>query len=378
MSPAFDPLFPAYPQADNLHHRAQIRAAMRRVHASGRYILGSEVEAFESEFAEYLGVEHAIGVASGTDAIEIMLRALEIGPGQRVVVPSLAAAAVAAGLTRAGAELLVGDCEPDTLTLCPHALRKLLQSPGGKSIKAALVVHLYGQPASWARLQEVADEHGIVLLEDAAQAHGARWQGRKVGTLGKAAAFSFYPTKNLGAMGDAGAVVTQDPELAQRMRLIRQYGWRTRQISECCGVNSRLDELQAAILRVKLTSLEPHLIKREVLAEAYALRLVGVMLPRVRRDSRHAWHLYVVRSAGRDNLLRHLQSLGIPAAVHYPSAIHQQPAYAMGQSLPATENAVAEILTLPLHPYLSREAVERVCEAIENFQPKLRHASLPV
>ena len=377
MNLASDCLFPAYPQADSLHHGAQIAAAMSRVHASGRYILGPEVEAFESEFAEYLGVDHAVGVASGTDAIEIMLRALEIGPGTKVVVPSLAAVAVAAGVTRAGAGLVLADCESDTMTLCPHSLRKLLQSPGGKSIKAALVVHLYGQPASWARLQEVADEHGILLLEDAAQAHGARWQGRKVGTLGKAAAFSFYPTKNLGAMGDAGAIVTHDEELAERVRLVRQYGWRTRQISECRGVNSRLDEVQAAILRVKLATLELHGAKRESLAAVYAGRLSGVILPQVHKETRHAWHLHVVRSVNRDALLQHLQTQGIPAAVHYPSAIHQQPAYATGQSLPATEKAVKEILTLPLHPYLSVEAVGRVCKAVENFQSFVCHASLP-
>lgn len=377
MDLASNRLFPAYPQADSLHHGAQIAAAMSRVHASGHYILGPEVEAFESEFAAYLGAGHAIGVASGTDAIEIMLRALGIGRGMKVVVPSLTAVAVAAGVTRAGAELVLADCEPDTFTLCPHSLRKLLQSSEGHRIKAALVVHLYGQPADWARLQEVADEHGILLLEDGAQAHGALWQGRKVGTLGKAAAFSFYPTKNLGAMGDAGAVVTQDPELAERVRLIRQYGWRTRQISEINGVNSRLDELQAAILRVKLVSLEANQSKREALSAVYAERLVGVNVPRVRRNGRHAWHLWVVRSANRDALLRHLQSLGIPAAVHYPCGIHQQPAYATGKALPVTEKAVKEILTLPLHPYLTLEAVERVCEAVEQFHPLLCHASLP-
>ena len=242
-------LFPAYPQADFQHHASQITAAVRRVSQSGRYILGPEVEAFEREFAHYLGVDHVVGVASGTDAIEIMLRALGITQGMKVVVPSLTAVAVAAGVTRAGAELALAECEPETLTMCPHSLRRLLQSPDGHRIKAALVVHLYGQPAHWERLQEVADEHGILLLEDAAQAHGALWQGRRVGTLGRAAAFSFYPTKNLGAMGDAGAIVTQDADLAERVRLIRQYGWKTRQISECGGVNSRLDELQAAILR---------------------------------------------------------------------------------------------------------------------------------
>jgi dTDP-4-amino-4,6-dideoxygalactose transaminase len=370
-------LFPAYPKADYLHHAPQIMAAMRRVSESGRYILGPEVEAFEREFAHYLGVDHVVGVASGTDAIEIMLRALGITQGVKVVVPSLTAVAVAAGVTRAGAELVLADCEPDTLTMCPRSLRTLLQSPDGHRIKAALVVHLYGQPANWQRLQEVADEHGILLLEDAAQAHGAQWQGRKVGTLGRAAAFSFYPTKNLGAMGDAGAVVTQDADLAERVRLIRQYGWKTPQISECTGVNSRLDELQAAILRAKLPSLESHLAKRATLAAIYAGRLAGVTLPRVRRDCRHAWHLHVVRSANRDAMLRHLQSLGIPATVHYGCGIHQQPAYATGQSLPVTEKVVKKILTLPLHPYLSHEAVEFVCDAVEQCQPLLCHASLP-
>lgn len=354
-------------------HREVLNAAAARVFDSGRYILGEEVAAFETEFAAAIGARHGIGVASGTDAIELMLRALNIGAGAKVVVPSLTAGASVAGVRRAGAEVLLADCEEDYFTLCPQSLDALMRTPAGKGVRAALVVHLYGQPADWTALQEVADAHGILLLEDCAQAHGAAWQGRNVGTLGRAAAFSFYPTKNLGALGDAGAVVTDDDEIAARVRLLRQYGWRARQISDESGVNSRLDELQAAFLRAKLPGLSAQLARRRVLAGIYAERLMEsrvVEAPRVRPGCDHAWHLHVVRSSRRDQLLRHLVEAGIPAAIHYPAAIHQQPAYAAMAPgpLPHTERVVREVLTLPLHPYLAVEAIELACETVNRFQ----------
>ena len=230
-----------YPLADQRAHETELAGALRRVCASDSYILGAEVQAFETEFADFLGVSYVVGVASGTDAIEVTLRALKIGAGSKVVLPSFAPSAVASGVARSGAEPVFADVEPGTFTLCARSLDAVLRSPQGHGVKAAVVVHLYGHPADWENLQQVALEHGIELLEDCAQAHGATWRGRMAGTLGRAAAFSFYPTKNLAALGDAGAVATNDAELAERLRLIRQYGWQQRYVSEHAGVTSRMN-----------------------------------------------------------------------------------------------------------------------------------------
>ena len=362
-----------YPQADQRHHEVALAQAVQRVFASGSYILGVEVEAFETEFAAFLGGSQVVGVANGTDAIELMLRALEIGAGSKVVVPSFAPSAVAAGVARSGAEPVFADIEPRTFTLCPESLAALLRSFHGRGVKAAVVVHLYGHPADWESLQQVADEHGIELLEDCAQAHGARWHGRMAGTLGRAAAFSFYPTKNLAALGDAGAVATNDAALAERVRLIRQYGWKQRHDSEHAGVNSRLDELQAAVLRVKLGALHESILQRRRLTAEYDARLAGghmVTAPVVRGGCEHACHQYVVRSKRRDALMQHLQRAGIPAAVHYPVPLHRQRAFGVGheQPLPESQRAAAEVLSLPLHPYLSEGAVGAVFSAMERFE----------
>jgi len=362
--------FPAYPASDCLDQEEPILRALRRVMQGGQFILGHEVQAFEEEWAAYLGACQAIAVGSGTDAIELMLRALNIGPGDKVIVPSFVPSAVAAGVERAGAVVLLADVEPDTLTLCPQALRRALESAEGHGVKAALAVHLYGHPVQWAKLKQVADEHGIELLEDAAQAHGARWHGQSIGTLGRMAAFSFYPTKNLGALGDAGAVVTSDPVLAERVRQLRQYGWKRRYISECSGINSRMDELQAAVLRAKLPMLDAQITRRQTLAKLYEERLIRctqITTPSVHPECEHAYHQYVIRTPHRDRLREHLESRGIPVAVLYPAALHQQPAWHCKRAFPEAECAAAEVLALPLHPYLSPQAVEFVTEAIHHF-----------
>ncbi|MCB1212516.1 MAG: DegT/DnrJ/EryC1/StrS family aminotransferase, partial [Verrucomicrobiales bacterium] len=244
--------FPAFPQADLDRHRREIDEAICRTLASGRFILSEEVSAFEEEFAKYLGVPHVVALGSGTDAVEIMLRAHDIGTGAQVVLPSHAPSAIASAVRRSGADILLADVDPATMTLCPNSLASVLSMPTSKRARAVVAVHLYGHPVAWDALQKVATEFGVLLLEDAAQAHGAEWSGQKIGSLGKAAAFSFYPTKNLAAMGDAGALATSDGALAERVRELREYGWRQRYISANNGVNSRMDELQAAILRVKL------------------------------------------------------------------------------------------------------------------------------
>ena len=375
MAAASTPAFPHFPLEDYRHQAAEIDAAVAGALARGEYILGREVAAFEREFAAFVGVGHAVGVANGTDAIELMLRALGIGPGDRVVVPSHTAVASAAGIERAGAQPVFCDIDTATCTLCPQALDDLMASPHGAKVKAVLAVHLYGHPADWAGLSEVADRNGLILLEDCAQAHGATVEGRQVGSLGTAAAFSFYPTKNLGAIGDGGAITTNDAALAGRLRSLRQYGWVERYISREAGVNSRLDELQAAILRVKLRSLASGVVRRRELAAAYARGLAGLsdpILPAVRPGCGHAFHLHVVRSRSRDRLLRHLADSGVPVALHYPAAIHQQPGYARAAmaspALPRTEEVVRTILTLPLHPYLGVEAIGFVCERIRLFR----------
>jgi dTDP-4-amino-4,6-dideoxygalactose transaminase len=341
------------------------------VFRSGNYILGSQTAQFEKEWAEWCGVRHAIGVANGTDAIELLLLGLGIGSGDAVAVPSHTAVASVSAIRRTGADPIYMDIDPDTFTVSPASLLAALALPSGPRLKAVLAVHLYGHPADIPVLSRICSDHGLVLLEDCAQAHGASWNGRRTGSLVGGAAFSFYPTKNLGAIGDGGAITTDDGDLAARIIEIRQYGWRERYTSAVEGVNSRLDELQAAILRVKLKELSNSLSRRRGLAEQYGQGLSGVpgiQLPVVRPGYEHAFHLYVIRAAQRDRLKAELLALGIPAALHYPAAVHQQPGYRrfreLSPGLLETERAMTEILTLPLHPWLGGEAVSFVIEAI--------------
>lgn len=367
-------LFPAYPLSDYLHLRDGIEAAIQTCLERGHYILGGQVEAFERAFATYVGCTQGVGVANGTDSIELLLRALDLGPGDKVAVPSHTAVASVSAIQRAGTTPVFIDIDEETFTLDPVALEEALTSVGGETIRAVLAVHLYGHPCDMDRLEGLCAEHGCVLLEDCAQAHGALHRGRRVGSIGRGASFSFYPTKNLGAIGDGGAVTTSDAGLADRVRCLRQYGWRERYISAETGINSRLDELQAAILQVKLPDLERSLAVRRRLAALYGQLLSEcpqVKQPRTRDHCEHAWHLYVIRCEHRDELLRHLNARGIPAAQHYPAAVHQQPAYegiaARSAPLPRTEQAVHEILTLPLHPYLSEEAIAVTAQAVREF-----------
>ncbi len=345
----------------------EIAAATQRVLRSGRFILGPEVEAFEQAFARYHGVAEAVAVANGTDAIELALRAAGIGAGDEVITVSHTAVATVCAVERCGARPVLVDVDPVTCTMDPAAADAAITP----RTRALLPVHLYGHPAAMQELAYLARRHGLFLLEDCAQAHGARYDGRLVGTLGAAGAFSFYPTKNLGACGDGGAVITGDRPLAARLRRLRNYGQTDRYRHAERGVNSRLDELQAAILAVKLAHLDEHNDTRRSLAECYRRCLRGVDLPIERNGGppvRHVYHLYVVRHKERDRLRSELESRGIGTLIHYPVPVHRQPAYAdLGYrpgSLPVTETLAGEILSLPMYVGLRPADVETIGRAV--------------
>lgn len=357
------------PKAAFATHRAAIEKAVARVLESGWYILGEEVSAFETAFARAMGAAWSVGVASGTDAIEIALRALGVLPADAVLTVSHTAVATAAAIVRAGARPLFVDVERDTYTMSPQSLQAAL----AQRAKAIVVVHLYGQPADMTALSAIADSAGIPLVEDCAQAHGATIGGRPVGSWGRLACYSFYPTKNLGALGDGGAVAGRDPALRERVRLIREYGWRERYVSAMYGVNSRLDPLQAAVLNAKLPALEADNGKRRHLASRYDALLEGaaVRRPARRAGAAHVFHQYVIECERRDALQAHLKERGIVSLVHYPRAVHQQPAYAdaalRAVPLPNTESAVERILSLPMYPELTEEEVAGVAREIRRW-----------
>lgn len=345
----------------------ELDAAMRRVMSRAWFVLGPELEAFETGFARYHGVGHAVGVASGTDALEIALRAADIGPGDEVITVAHTAVATVCAVERTGARPVLVDIDPDTYTMSVAAATAAL-SPRTRAI---LPVHLYGHPAEVVGLQHLAQRHGLLLLEDCAQAHGARYDGRCVGTFGAMAAFSFYPTKNLGGCGDGGAVLTNDRDLAERLRRLRNYGQTVRGHHPGRGLNSRLDEMQAALLNAKLPHLDAFNAARRRLAALYRQHLRGVPVPVEHAATRHVYHLYVTRHPHRDRLREWLLSRGIGTLVHYPVPIHLQPAYTdLGYrpgALPETERAAAEVVSLPLYVGLAESQVERVADAIARF-----------
>lgn len=361
------------PKAGYLAHRSEVDSAVRRVLESGWYILGREVEAFEKGFAAYVGVTHAIGVGNGTDALELSLRACGVGPGDLVFTVSHTAVATVAAIELVGAIPVLVDIDPKTYTMDPNSLAAALAHPPAGRPKAIIAVHLYGHPADLPAILELTRRHGLHLVEDCAQSHGATLDGRRTGAWGDIAAFSFYPTKNLGALGDGGMVVTHDASLAEKVRLFQQYGWRRRYISDIPGGNSRLDELQAAILKVKLNYLESENSRRNELARLYTnlLNGTGLALPQTGTDTSHACHQYVVRSSKRDILATHLKQGGVGTIIHYPVPIHLQPAYLdrlpQVVPLPHTEQASQEVLSLPMFPQLTEAQVQHVCAAVVQF-----------
>lgn len=348
----------------------ELMDAVRRVAESAAFTLGAEVEAFEREFASYCGVDHAVGLSSGTEALGLGLRALGVGPGVEVVVPANSFIATAEAVSQVGASLRLVDVDPDTHNLNADVLERSLTERTG----CIVPVHLYGRMVEMGPVMEIARAAAVPVLEDACQAHGARYQGRRAGAIGDAGCFSFYPAKNLGGWGDGGALITSNPEIADRVRLLRSHGERPRYNHVLRGTTARLDALQAAVLRVKLPQLDRWNEERRALARALTTALAGTVVdpPRPAQDGGdHVFHQFVVRCSTRDRLREHLAVHGVASGVHYPVPIHRTPAYSdlgMGaNSLPTVERLASEICSLPLYPGMSGEAVEQVCRAVHTF-----------
>ena len=342
--------------------REELDAAWRRVMDSGWYILGKEVAAFEEEFAAWCGTCHCIGVGNGLDALHLILRALDIGPGDEVIVPSNTYIATWLAVTYAGATPV--PVEPDSVTFNLDPM--LLEAAITPKTRAVIPVHLYGQPADMDAVNGIARRHGLKVIEDAAQAHGARYRGRRCGSLGDAAGFSFYPGKNLGALGDGGAITTNDNDLAERVRMLRNYGSSKKYVNEVAGFNSRLDELQAALLRVKLARLDEWNDRRRVVAAAYFKELAGtgLALPFVPDWVEPVWHLYVVCCQDRDAVTARLDRSGIGWLIHYPVPPHLQGAYRnlgyRAGDFPVAERMTREVLSLPMGPHLASGQIDLV------------------
>ena len=349
--------------------RDELSAAWTRCMESGWYILGPEVTAFEEEFASYCNVRHCIGVGTGLDALHLLLRAADIGPGDEVIVPGHTFIATWLAVSHTGARPVPVEPCSGTWNIDPDRLRDAI----GPNTKAIVAVHLYGQPASMDAIREVADEHGLPVFEDAAQAHGARQGARRVGGLSNGAAFSFYPGKNLGAFGDGGAVTTDDDNLAQQVRLLRNYGSPSKYVHEVVGFNSRLDELQAALLRVRLRALDEWNSRRAEVAAVYGKALAGcegLTLQAVPEGIEPVWHLFVVRCEQRDRLQTHLRAHGIDTLIHYPTPPHRSAAYAgtaLTAPLPLTEKLADSVLSLPIGPHLELDSAQRVASVVREF-----------
>lgn len=360
----------ADPKASYLGQKESIDKAISAVLENGRYILGPEVERFEEEFASYVGMKHCISVANGTDAIEIALRALGIGPGDEVITVSHTAVATVAAIDLVGATPVLIDIDPETFTLDCNCMEETLKSRRDR-VRAIIPVHLYGHPAEMSSVMATARAFDLRVVEDCSQAHGARYQGSQVGTFGDIATFSFYPTKNLGAIGDGGAVLTNCSDLAERAEALRQYGWKERYVSASAGMNTRLDELQAAILRVKLRNLTAGNERRRTIAALFANSLgdMGLRLPGTMGWAEHVFHQYVVRSHNRESLRHHLGECGIGTAVHYPVPVHLQSGYSdrirIGSGgMQQTEQVCQEILSLPIYPELADQQIQAIVEGM--------------
>ncbi|TDE33637.1 DegT/DnrJ/EryC1/StrS family aminotransferase [Antarcticimicrobium sediminis] len=350
--------------------KPEIDAAVSRVLDSGWYILGPEVEAFETEWAAYCEADHAVGVANGLDALVLALRALDVGPGDEVIVPSNTYIATWLAVSEVGATPVPVEPNPATLNMDPARIEAAITP----RTRALLPVHLYGQPADLDPILDIARRHGLRVVEDAAQAHGARYNGRRIGAHSDIVCWSFYPGKNLGALGDAGAITTNDAALAERVALLRNYGSKQKYVNETAGVNSRIDPLQAAVLRVKLTMLDAWTDRRRAVAAAYAegLKETGLIMPHVPDWAEPVWHLYVVRAPDREALQARLTKAGIGTLIHYPIPPHMQTAYAaLGiapDALPLARELAGDVLSLPMGPQLKLEHVRQIITQLQNAE----------
>ncbi len=350
--------------------RFDIDAAVRRVHERGWFILGEEGGAFEHEFAAYLGVKHAVGVGSGTEAIHLSLRAVGVAAGDEVITAANTCVPTVSGIWAAGAIPALVDVEERSFNLDPEKLEAAITP----KTKAILPVHLYGQAADIDAILEIAARHQIPVIEDAAQAHGATYKGRKLGGFGAAAAFSFYPSKNLGANGDGGAVTTNDDEIAQRLRQLRNYGQERRYHHKTKGTNSRLDEIQAAVLRAKLIHLDDWNEQRRMIAKLYDTEIVNPLIrkPQPMSDAGHNYHLYVIRTERRDELQKFLAQQGVMTLIHYPVPVHLQEAYSdLGKqrgAYPVAERCADEVLSLPIFPELAYDEARYIANCINTFK----------
>jgi dTDP-4-amino-4,6-dideoxygalactose transaminase len=358
--------------------KEEVTEAVARVLGSGVYLLGPELDAFQREFAAYVGVKHCIGVASGIDALHLAMRAMGIGPGHEVIVPSNTNIATWLSVTHAGGSIVPAEPNPRTYNIDPARLDMAIT----KRTLAIIPVHLYGQPVDMDPIMEIAREHNVWVLEDAAHAHGARYKGKRVGGLGDVAGWSFYPSKNLGALGNGGAVTTNNDELASELRTLRNYGSPTKYLNDRPGFNSRLDEIQSAVLRVKLRCLDEWNDRRRQLAQLYLteLRTIDLELPYVPGWGEPVWHLFVVRSTKRDALQQHLLKAGIKTLIHYPIPPHLQKAYrSLGLregSLPISEAIHREVLSLPIGPHLTRNQAISVVECLRESMRDISSADV--
>jgi dTDP-4-amino-4,6-dideoxygalactose transaminase len=361
------------PEQGYERHKEKILAAIEKTLDSGKYILGPEVESFEREFSQYCDVPYAIGVASGTDAIELGLRALGIKQNDAVFSPSYTAVATIAAIERAGATPIFVDIDPVSRCINPESLRDAVEQAKRISLipKCIIAVHIYGQPCEMDQLSIIATEHDMFLLEDCAQAHGALYNGYRAGSIGDLGTFSFYPTKNLGCLGDGGGIVSKDKNLNDKLIQLRQYGWDHKRDSQISGVNSRLDELQAAILRVKLRYLEEDNQQRRFLAARYFKQLSGLpcKLPQEQPNTAHVYHLFVIETDKRDQLREFLKEHGVLSSIHYRMPVHMQSIYQKKYkplvSLHETEKLSKNILSLPMFPELRIMEVDIICDIIK-------------
>ncbi|MDA7757335.1 DegT/DnrJ/EryC1/StrS family aminotransferase [Opitutales bacterium] len=358
------------PSASYQAHKSEIDLAIKRVLDSGWYVLGSEVDAFEKEFASFHGKDlHAVGVANGTDAIALCLRCLGLEAGDEVITPSHTAVATVAGIEQAYCTPVFADIEPISKCIDPKSIVKRISA----KTRAIMPVHIYGQPSAMKSILEIAEYHHLEVIEDCSQAHGSEIDGQKVGTFAKLSAYSCYPTKNLGGTGDGGVILCQSQEFADKIKSLRQYGWNEKRESTIPGFNSRLDELQAAILRVKLRYLSDDNKKRRTIAKMYsqAFNHLPITLPSQNTNEVHAMHLYVIECEQRDELLESLRSKKVGASLHYPLAVHQHAAYANrirgGDDLPMTESFYNKNLTLPMYPELPNEKVEEIITSVKSW-----------